>query len=294
MKALFLVNIRSGGRRRIDVAEVLRNESRGSEHEILPCPDEKNDLDGFVARAERENFDIVYAVGGDGTVHEIAKRLIGGRMVLGILPTGSGNGLARHLGLTFDVGRAIELCRSGSVVTIDTAEVNCNPFVGVMGLGLDAMIAHRFAGSEIRGLRTYVQEGLRAFASFQPEEYEITVDGIMERRKAVLLAVANSSQYGNNARIAPVASVQDGILDVVIVETLSMLSAPLLLTRLFRGTLHKARGVIFVRGRNVTIQRSASGPAHLDGEPVTLEETLKVSVRPASLRVLLPPGTPQI
>ncbi len=293
MKALFLVNVRSGVRRRRDVGELLRNQCRGSEHVILAC-ERKEDLDGIVSRAERENFEIVYAVGGDGTVHEVAKRLIGSKLVLGVIPTGSGNGFARHLGLTFDVRGSIDLCNSGTIVTIDTAEVNCNPFVGVMGLGLDAMIAHRFGGSEIRGLRTYVKEGLRAFASFQPEEYEITVDGGSERRKAVLVAVANSSQYGNNARIAPVASLQDGLLDVVIVDNLSMLSAPLLLTRLFNGTLHKTRRVTFMRGRSVTIQRAASGPAHLDGEPVTLEETLNVSVRPASLRVLLPKGTSRI
>lgn len=290
MKALFLVNVRSGTRRGIDVAELLRSECRGSEHEII-VGQEKEELDGIIERAAAEQFDVVFAVGGDGTVHEVAKRLIGKSLTLGVLPTGSGNGLARHLGLTFDIRRALDLCGRGSSITIDTAEVNGNAFVGVMGLGLDAMIAHRFAGSEVRGLRTYVKEGLQAFASFQPEEYEIDVDGVSSRRKAVLLAVANSSQYGNNARIAPVASLQDGLLDVVIVERLSMLSAPLLLVRLFNGTLHKTDRVTFIRGRNVTIRRSASGPAHLDGEPVTLEETLNVSVRPASLRVLLPAGT---
>jgi len=290
MKALFLVNVRSGTRRGIDVAELLRSECRGSEHKII-AGQEKEELDGIIERAAAEKFDVVFAVGGDGTVHEVAKRLIGKSLALGVLPTGSGNGLARHLGLTFDVLRALDLCGRGSFATIDTAEVNGNAFVGVMGLGLDAMIAHRFAGSEIRGLRTYVKEGLQAFASFRPEEYEIDVDGVSSRRKAVLLAVANSSQYGNNARIAPIASLQDGLLDVVIVERLSMFSAPMLLVRLFNGTLHKTDRVTFIRGRNVTIRRSASGPAHLDGEPVTLEETLNVSVRPASLRVLLPAGT---
>ncbi len=282
MRALFIVNARSGARRDRDLGELRR-----SEHEVVSC-DRKEDLDALIARAARDGFDVVFAVGGDGTVHEIARRLISTKLALGIVPTGSGNGFARHLGLAFDLRAALDLCGSGKIVTIDTAQVNGNPFVGVMGLGLDALIAHRFAGSDIRGLRTYVREGLRAFASFKPEDYEIDIDGISSKRNAVLLAVANSSQYGNNARIAPIASLQDGLLDVVIVDRLSMFSAPMLLIRLFNGTLHKTDRVTFMRGKRVTIQRSAPGPAHLDGEPVTLEETLNVTVKPASLRVLLP------
>ena len=285
MKALFLVNPRSGVRRRINVADVLRRSS----HRVMECPPEKSDLDQIIADAQREGIEIVFAVGGDGTVHEIAKRLIGRpAMALGILPTGSGNGFARHLGIDFDIEHALSLCERGSVATIDTAEVNCTPFLGVLGLGLDAVIAHRFAGSGVRGLRTYVVEGLRAFVSFTPEEYEIAVDDHRRTTRAVLIAVANSNQYGNNARIAPLASVQDGKLDVVIAERLTLAEAPILLARLFNGTLQKSRRVTFLQGRNVIIRRATSGPAHLDGEPVTLEETLNVRVVPQSLRVLLP------
>ena len=288
MKALFLVNPRSGARRHRNIADVLRQACSGTQHRVDVCPAQKGDLDAVIADAQRSGFDAVYAVGGDGTVHEIAKRLIGTRLALGIVPIGSGNGFARHLGLAFDVGRAVDLCGGGTAVTIDTAEVNCNPFVGVMGLGLDAVIAHRFASSEVRGLRTYIREGLAAFSSFQAETYEIAVDGESRTVSAVLVVVANSSQYGNDARIAPVASLQDGLLDVVIVEKLPITAAPVLLVRLFNGTLHKSRRVRFLQGRNVTIRRATSGPAHLDGEPVTLEETLNVTVRPGSLRVLLP------
>ena len=285
MKALFIVNSRSGARRQRDWGELFV-----SDHKIVYC-EKVWQLDEIVAGAIRDGIGVVFAVGGDGTVHEVAKRLIGTDLILGILPTGSGNGFARHLGLAFDIRRALDLCEAGTSVTIDTAEVNCNPFIGVMGLGLDALIAHRFAGSEVRGLRTYVKEGLKAFASFKAEEYQITIDGTTTRPKAVLVAVANSSQYGNNARIAPVASLQDGFLDVVVVENLTMFSAPLLLVRLFNGTLQKSDRVTFHRGQNVTIKRLSSGPAHLDGEPVTLEETLNVTVKPRSLRVLLPSGT---
>ena len=133
-----------------------------------------------------------------------------------------------------DPALTLDACRGGRIVTIDTAEVNGQPFLGVMGIGFDAVVAERFASSNVRGLQTYVKEGLRAFAEFHAEEYEITCAGETRREKAFVIAIANSGQYGNNARIAPLASLQDGLLDVVIVDDLKLLAAPLLLARLFQ------------------------------------------------------------
>ena len=284
MKRLFLVNPKSGVRRKLDLAAILDGEG-----EIVTCG-RKEDLESIVDRAEREAFDVVYAVGGDGTVHEVAKRLIGRAPALGILPTGSGNGYARHLGLPLEPRASIDACRSGAIVTVDTALVNDSPFLGVLGVGLDAVIAHRFASSSVRGLRTYVKEGLKAVTQYRPEDYEITVDGERLQRRAYVVAVANSSQYGNNARIAPVASLQDGLLDVVIVEDLSFAS----LIRLFRGTLHLSRRVHVVQGREIVIRRGSAGAAHLDGEPVDLPAELRIRVVPMSLRLLVPAATARI
>ncbi|HKO58553.1 MAG TPA: YegS/Rv2252/BmrU family lipid kinase [Thermoanaerobaculia bacterium] len=293
MKALFLVNERSGRKRDFDVSDVIRR-TAPFEHEIVGCA-RKEDVDAILDRAESESFDIVYAVGGDGTVHEIAKRLIGTPLALGILPTGSGNGFARHVGLPPAPRHALLACRGGRVVTIDTAEVNGRPFVGVMGVGFDAFIADRFASSTTRGMRTYVREGIRGFRTYEPEEYEMTVDGATSTRRAFVIAVANSSQYGNNARIAPLASLQDGLLDLVVIERASLLRAPLLLARLFAGTLHRSRAVHAVQGRAITIRRPSPAPAHLDGEPVgDLGTTLEVRIRPLSLKVLVPAGTARL
>lgn len=286
MKALFVVNTRSGKRRDFDFARVIREATQSWTTEILPCG-RKEDLDAIVDRAENEDFDIVFAVGGDGTVHETAKRLIGRRPALGILPTGSGNGFARHIGLPIDPAGALTSCNGGRIVTIDTAIVNDHPFLGVMGIGFDAVIADRFASSTVRGLETYVKEGLRAFAAFEAEEYEITVETTM-RRTAFVIAIANSGQYGNNARIAPLASLQDGLLDVVIVENATLLQTPMMLARLFTGTFHRASGVTTLQTAEVMIRRPSPGPAHLDGEPVTLPAELHVRIRPASLRLLVP------
>ena len=289
MKTLFLVNERSGLRRRRDIAGVIRAHAGATslEHEIVACG-RIEDLDDVIARAEREKFDVVYAVGGDGTVHEVARRLIGRDLAFAVLPTGSGNGYARHLRLPINSLASLQACLSGSVVRVDTAQVNGRPFLGVMGVGLDAVVAQRFASSDVRGLRTYVKEGLKTFMNFRPERYEIVIDNLTMTTTAYLVAVANSSQYGNNARIAPVASLQDGLLDLVLVEDLSIFSAPRLLMRLFMGTLHRSSRVKVVQGRDIVIRRERAGPVHLDGEPLDMEAELKVKVVPLSLNVLLP------
>ncbi|HEX6099213.1 MAG TPA: diacylglycerol kinase family protein [Thermoanaerobaculia bacterium] len=286
MKALFLVNERSGRKRDFDIAEVIAR-TAPFEHEITGCA-RKEDVDAIVDRAEAEGFDVVFAVGGDGTVHETAKRLIGRKPALGIFPIGSGNGFARHIGLPVDPALTLDSCRGGRIVTIDTAEVNGHPFLGVMGIGFDAEVSERFASSTVRGLQTYVMEGLRAFAEYHAEEYEVTCAGETKREKAFVIAIANASQYGNNARIAPLASLQDGLLDVVVVHDLSLLTAPMLLARLFQGTLDRANSVSMTQCTDVHIHRPGPGPAHLDGEPFSLPEEIHVRIVPQSLRLLVP------
>jgi diacylglycerol kinase (ATP) len=286
LKTLFLVNPRSGSDRRRDVAPIIANTCPW-EHEIVPCGS-KEELDDVIASAAARGVQAIFAVGGDGTVHEVAKRLIGTELALGVLPTGSGNGFARHLGLPMNLRETLPACRALRVETIDTATVNGLPFINMMGVGFDAWIAHAFANAGTRGLATYVRVGLRGLARYKPEEYELTIDWIASRHRAMVIAIANASQYGNNARIAPMASVQDGILDVTLIENASRLRIPLLAKKLFSGTLHHARGVSMMRGRSITIRRQTADAAHLDGEPVTLPELLTIEIVPRSLRVIVP------
>jgi YegS/Rv2252/BmrU family lipid kinase len=292
VKALFLINARSGTRRKYNIAELIRDTCSDwtSGYEIAPT-ERKEDLDAIIDDAERNGFEIVYAVGGDGTVHEVAKRLIGRNLALGILPTGSGNGFARHIGLPVEPRASLRACGARRIVTIDTAIVNGTPFLGVMGVGFDAFIADRFANAGTRGLATYIRVGLGGFLGYRAEEYEIDVDGVGMRTRALIVAIANSGQYGNDARIAPLASLQDGLLDLVIVHRAALLTAPIVLARLFRGSLHRARGVTMLQGRAITIRRAAAGAAHLDGEPFTMDATLSANVVPQSLRLLLPDNT---
>jgi YegS/Rv2252/BmrU family lipid kinase len=288
MNALFLINDRSGPRRQFDVRSVIRAHWPHQECEIASCPAAREDLDSIIAAAVRNGVEVVFAVGGDGTVHEVARRLIDQPVALGIVPTGSGNGFARHLGLSIEPSNLLRAVATASVATIDTAEVNGKPFLGVMGVGFDAFIAERFASSTVRGMFTYVRDGILAYASYRAQKYEVTIDGKTTIENAFVVAVANSSQYGNNARIAPLASLQDGLLDVVIIRDVSILGVPEMMARLFSGSLHRSRNVTTIQGKEIVIRRDSAGPAHLDGEPLVLPEELRVRIRPKSLRVLVP------
>lgn len=286
LRALFLVNERSGRKRDFELSDLIHR-TAGFDHEIVSCA-RKEDVGEIIDRAEIEGFEVVFAVGGDGTVHETAKRLIHRKPALGILPVGSGNGFARHIGLSIDPATALRAASGSRIVTIDTASVNGHPFLGVMGMGFDAVVADRFASSTVRGLESYVREGLRAFSEFRAEEYELEWSGNRTSQRAFVVAVANASQYGNNARIAPLASLQDGLLDIVIIHDVSLMQAPMLLARLFHGSLHRASGVTMIQTPSVKIHRPSPGPAHLDGEPCSLPGDLDISIVPQSLHLLVP------
>jgi len=287
LKALFLINARSGARKRYDLEGLIRGTCSWKGYQLSLC-ERKEDLDELIDAAERDGVEVIYAVGGDGTVHEIAKRLAGRQPALGVLPTGSGNGFARHIGVPVDPRRALAACAAGRTVRIDMAEVNGTKFLGVMGVGFDAAVAHRFHESAVRGLRTYVKEGLRAYRHFAADELTVTIDGETIRRHAFVAVVANSSQYGNGAVIAPPASLVDGLLDLILIDRVSLPQAGVLLARLFSGSLHRSGAVTHRQGREITIVRQAAGAGHLDGEPVTLPPELRIRVHPGALRLLVP------
>lgn len=292
MKSLFIVNARSGRRRGYDVTTLIRETCAAwnDEFDVVSCA-RKEDLDEIVARAARDDYAIVYAVGGDGTVHETARRLIGTPLALGILPTGSGNGFARHIQLPMEPRSSLMSSSQRRIVTIDTATVNGAPFLGVMGVGFDAFVAERFAASGTRGFETYVKVGVKSLFTYRPESYELEIDGEPLTRRAYAIAIANASQYGNNARIAPLASLCDGLLDIVLVHAMPLWRVPFVTARIFAGSLQHSSDVTMRRGRHIVLRRNTEGAAHLDGEPVTLPAELTIRIVPQSLRILLPDRT---
>jgi diacylglycerol kinase (ATP) len=285
MRIVFIVNP-IAGRQRQPIDEVLRSCFRDGECDIRTWT--RPDQIGAILDAVGNDVDVICAVGGDGTVHEVGKRLAHAKQALGIIPTGSGNGLARHLHIPLDPRKAVDTARHGQIARIDIARVNGDAFLGICGVGFDAVVAQRFAEAGSRGLETYVREGMRTWASYTAERYRFELDDDTFETEAFLIAVANSGQYGNDARIAPFASLQDGLLDVAIVTDGSLMQAPVLLYRMFTGSLKASGAVLLKRARRVVIGREREGPAHIDGEPVTLPSQLEFEVDPLALRVCIP------
>jgi YegS/Rv2252/BmrU family lipid kinase len=237
-----------------------------------------------------DGCDRVVAVGGDGTMNEIAQGLLNSRVALALVPCGSGNGLALHLKIPTDVRAALAFAVTpgADVVSIDTGEANGRPFFNAMGTGFDAEISHRFNRLDRRGLIAYARTGFAAY--LQRETNRVTIDAATRLREldTLVVTIANSDQYGNNARIAPGARVDDGELDLVAVSPVSPLTALPLIARLFAGTLFGSPHVVHLRGSRFKIARQQSGLIHTDGETHHTGAIIDVVVRPRSLRLLVP------
>lgn len=295
MKVALIVNPRAGhNRRRPDLVGRLRAELSAyglvATVETTLRPGHATDL---AAAAARRGATVAVAVGGDGTMNEVARGLIGTGTGLALLPCGSGNGLALHLGLPRTLPGLLQLLSSPpSWAAIDVGFVNGRPFFNAMGLGFDADISHRFNRLTRRGLPAYFITGWRAWRERREETVRISHGGQLEERTGLVFTIANSDQYGNNARIAPGARVDDGLLDLIVVRPRGLRSLPTLGYRLFRGTFDRSPLVRRWRVARVVLERGAPGLVHTDGETHLLESRLEVEVRPGALRVLVPAGHP--
>ncbi|MEY4938774.1 MAG: hypothetical protein RIQ93_509 [Verrucomicrobiota bacterium] len=237
-------------------------------------------------QALADGCELVVAVGGDGTMNEIASVLAGSASTLGLVPCGSGDGLGRFLGVHGPVGRALEILLSGVPRLIDSGLADGHPFFSMAGLGFEAEIARKFNQLQHRGFLRYVTTSIAAWRQWRPSEYVVTYSGGRDAFRAFTVAIANSNQYGNNARIAPHALIDDGELDLCAVPPLNVFNVLPLATQLFGGSL--ANGVITRRADEFVIERKSSGPLHTDGETHEAGKVIRVTVRPASLRILVP------
>ena len=232
---------------------------------------------------------LVMAWGGDGTINEVASALVFREVPMGIVPAGSGNGLARQLSISRTPADAIRQAISAKPRRIDVGEMGDRLFVNVAGIGFDAHVAWRFneEGSRRRGLLTYALIAARALVTYVPARYTIRTgdEASPPAVRAVLVTVANSAEFGNGAIIAPGARVDDGQLDLVVMEERSRLNTILQLPRLFRGTVDRAKGCSIRRISDATIESDQPMVYHVDGEPVSGGTSLRVRVNPAALYV---------
>lgn len=230
---------------------------------------------------------IVVAVGGDGTVNEVARSVVHTSTALAIIPCGSGNGLARHLRIPMIPAEAVQLINECCIKSLDYGTINDEAFFCTCGVGFDAFISMKFAEAGKRGLATYVEKTLQDGLNYKPERYKIEIDGEAEIQEAFLIACANASQYGNNAYIAPDASTRDGLLDVTLLTPFNRLESAQIVLQMFNRTLPQNSHVKMFRTNHLRISRAKEGPAHIDGDPKMMGDVLDVRLIPAGIKVVV-------
>lgn len=295
-RLLLIINPKSGTASKKGVApRIVRSLTKAGftvDHYLTRGP---GDATEAARRAAAEGYYGVLACGGDGTVNEVASGLTGTRTALGIIPLGSGNGLARHLQIPIDAIASTRVISRDNIIACDYCTVNDRPFFCTFGVGFDAVVSHDFARRPGRGLINYLKSVIDVFFKYTPETYQIQIGGETLTEKAFLVVCCNASQYGNNAYIAPGASITDGLMDLTIVHDSgsNIIQNLRLGADLITGFLYKNKHIDSFRTRELTITRPASGPAaiHIDGEPIKMASPMHVRIHPGDLRVFAPTRT---
>ncbi|MDE6353827.1 MAG: YegS/Rv2252/BmrU family lipid kinase [Prevotella sp.] len=292
---LFILNPVSGNHGKENIPEVI---ARTLDADRFDCQVRFTEYAGHAAEIARqcveEGIDIVVAVGGDGTVNEVARSVIHSNTALGIIPCGSGNGLARHLCLPMDVSKAIRIINHCKIEALDYGVINGYPFFCTCGMGFDAFISLKFAEAGKRGPITYVEKVLQEGLKYQPETYEIVDEAGATTHKAFLIACANASQYGNNAYIAPKATMTDGLMDIIIMEPFNAFDAPQISIDLFSKTLDKNSKIKTFRTPRVHIHRSGPGAIHYDGDPVITGADIDVHIERRGINIITNPEITEV
>ena len=289
-KIVFILNPISGTHSKKEIPELI---DKTLDHELFDHQLILTEYAGHAAEIAKEcaaqGTDIVVAIGGDGTVNEVARSLIHTQTALGIIPCGSGNGLARHLCLPMDIKKAIQIINSCKIEAFDYGVINDLPFFCTCGMGFDAFISLKFAEAGKRGPITYLENVLKEGLKYQPETYEVEDDTGKKRYKAFLIACANASQYGNNAYIAPQASMSDGLLDVIIMEPFDVLDAPQISIDLFNKTLNKNSKIKTFKAKRIHVHREKPGCIHFDGDPTMTDAEVDISLQEKGIKIIVNP-----
>ena len=289
-KILFIVNPVAGGKsvnKKNLLSQIEANLDSGTEYDIKIWENlsQNEEIHSMICDGDCQ---MVVAAGGDGTINFVAQAAMKKGIPVGIIPFGSGNGLARHLGIPLKTVDAIKILSSGNNIIIDTGIINGNMFICTTGAGFDALIGNLFSKSTGRGFFNYAKMTLQQLVNYKPNEYTIIFDGQTIKRKAFILALANVNQYGNNTYIAPQADLQDGLLDICIIKPFNAFQFPGLGIRIFNKTITESPLYEYYKTKKVEIYFEGNDPVHFDGEPVMMGNKLEIEVRPASLRVMVP------
>lgn len=289
-RIIFILNPISGTHSKREFPEMIDDII---DHELYDYELIQTEYAGHAAEIAKDcaakGIDMVVAVGGDGTVNEVARSLVHTQTALGIIPCGSGNGLARHLCIPMDIKKAIQIINSCKIETFDYGVINDQPFLCTCGMGFDAFISLKFAEAGKRGPITYVENVLKEGLKYKPETYEVEDETGAKKYEAFLIACANASQYGNNAYIAPGATMKDGEMDVIIMEPFDALDAPQIAASLFMKTLTNNSKIKTFRTKSLHIHRKAPGAIHYDGDPIMTGRDIDVHIEHLGIRILTNP-----
>lgn len=293
-KILFIVNPISGHNDKSRFPSIVDNLIDKDKYDYTITLTEYSGHAAEITRQAIENkYDIIVAVGGDGTINEVAANMIGARQTFGIVPYGSGNGLARHLHLPLRPRNVItEVINKGVKSKIDTATINEVPYISIAGIGFDTIIADFFAKDPDRGIKTYVKLVTREYMHFKPKKYHLILDDNKEIDcEPLFISFANSNQFGSNAVISPHASLNDGLLDVCIFKKPRILQVPYAAERLMTQNIDKTSFVDIYKASKIVVIRDTEEIVNIDGEAVMMPKNLEVKINPLSLNILLRPST---
>ena len=289
-KIIFIINPISGHHNKNNFPNLVEKHIDKNQYEYsIVFTEYAGHATELTMKAIEDDFDYIAAVGGDGTINEVAKCLIGKRQILVIVPLGSGNGLARHLELPFKPERLItEVINKGKVYKIDTAVMNDTPFISIAGIGFDALIADYFAKDENRGFMTYAKLITEKYPNYRQKEYTLVLDDEKTIEcKPFFVTFANSSQFGYNAEISPKASVQDGLIDVCIFKKPNILEVPIVATYFLAKQIDKSNFIDIYKAKKIKVTRKVAEVANIDGEAVEMSKDITVEIIPLSLNILL-------
>lgn len=291
----FIINPISGTRGKDSIVKLIPEYLNGDLFEVEMIFTERSGHAAQLAEeAAAKGVDVVVAVGGDGTVNEVARSLTHTSSALGIIPCGSGNGLARHLFIPINPVGALKILAECNIERLDYGKINGRPFFCTCGVGFNAFVSQRFAAAGKRGFLTYVDNTLKGGLSYKPETYQINFDGEEQTHEAFLIACANASQYGNNVFIAPAASMNDGLMDVTILEPFNLLEAPQVVLQLLNKTIDRNPHARTFQCRRLHIRRDHPGVVHFDGDPMECGTDIDVELIPQGINVVVNPKEQKI
>lgn len=286
-KIRFIINPKSGIGKQKKIEKLIRKCLDTSDFDYEICYTKAPEHAVELSReAVEKNFDAVVAVGGDGSINEVARGLIYSETALGIIPAGSGNGLAHFLRISLNSKKALEKIIRFKIKKIDTGNINGHLFVSIAGVGFDAYVAERFSKSEKRGFWPYAKIAFLEYITYWPKRFKIYANGNVIKKSAFMLSFANSNQFGFNAKIAPTAIIDDGFIDLCMVRKPRIFYAPFLLPFFFGGWLHKTPFVKIIKAKEIKVIQHRNNIAHIDGDEIDLGKCLEVKALSASLKII--------